>query len=125
MEENKQNKIFLEEDEEIEWPNKEDRILASICYIPLWFLVPFFMQKESKFLSFHFKQWLVLFLLYFFITSCVFIFLPSWIMFRMWWLFFLCYIWFIIFLSMTAYNWKSFEIWFITKIINLMKEKTK
>ncbi len=124
MENNNQNKIFLD-DEEIEWPSKEDRILAAICYIPLWFLVPFFMQKNSQFLSFHLKQWLVIFLLYFFITSFVFILLPFWIVFRIWWLFFLFYIWFIIFLWMNAYNWKYFEVWFITKIINFMKEKTK
>ncbi|MBP8016826.1 hypothetical protein KAZ01_02350 [Candidatus Gracilibacteria bacterium] len=122
MENENQNKIFIDEDQN-EGPSKEERVLAAICYIPFGFLLPFIMQKDSHFLSLHIKQGGVLFGIYFVITTFIFMLLPGFIVFRFGGIFFLIYVGFIVFGSMKAYNGESYEFSFVTKIINFLKDK--
>lgn len=55
-------------DEENEGPNKEERVLGALCYAPFGFIIPFLMQKQSDFLTFHMRQGAVIFLIYFVIN---------------------------------------------------------
>jgi uncharacterized membrane protein len=53
--------------------NKNEKIMSAICYIPVLFLIPFFLVKDkSKTLNFHINQGIILsilFILGYFIMS--------------------------------------------------------
>ena len=43
-------------------PSKELRVLAAVCYIPLGFILPYFLQKNDEdFVIFHLRQAIAMF----------------------------------------------------------------
>ena len=105
----------LETEEFNEWPNKEERMLASICYLPFWFLAPLLMHKHCEFLSQHTKQGGIIFWIYLVLNILPIPFI--------WWILTLFYIWIAIFAINKAYNWETFEFWFIKKLLDLLNWK--
>ncbi|MCK9272156.1 hypothetical protein M0P65_01285 [Candidatus Gracilibacteria bacterium] len=107
------NKIDSEEFNE--GPNKEERMLAAICYLPFGFLAPLLMHKESNFLSFHTKQGGIIFGIYLILNI-----LPT---FFIWGILTLFYIGIAIIAINKAYNGEMFEFWFIRKILDILNGK--
>lgn len=101
-------------DEENEWPNKEERVLGALCYAPFGFIIPFLMQKQSEFLTFHMRQGAVIFLVYFIIN-----FIPLPFIFG---LTTLIYIGLAIFAGWQAYNGEQYMYGFMEKILEQFKK---
>lgn len=117
------NKIFLEDWEEEWMPSKEDRVLWAICYAHFFFLIPFFLEKDSLFIKFHMKQWWILYILFLLINIISMVFLPFSISWRLSWIVILGYTWLAIFAWYRAYKWEQYEFSFLSSLIEFVWEK--
>lgn len=87
-----------------------DKLKSALCYIPLVWVIIFFVEKEkSTYLLKHIKYWIILLIVFIILTLILwivmlFIFQP---------LLWLWYVWISIYLWYKAYNWEWVDIEFI------------
>ncbi len=103
--------------------SNSDKLIASLCYIPLWWIIMFFIQKnKSSFLMKHIK-YSTSFFIWYLIARMIF-----WWLFLHWmfigWILFLVYLILSIVFWIKAYNWEDFDIEVIDNIYSWdIKEK--
>ena len=100
--------------EENEWPNKEDRVLGSLCYAPFGCFAPLIMQKQSNFLSFHTKQGGIIFWVYLILNIIP---IPG-----LFWLLSLAYLGLAGFAGWKAFNGEMYSYEFINALLEKFKK---
>lgn len=103
---------------------QEYRVESAICYIPLGFLFVYFKGfEEDEFLTFHRKQSIVLFWMFFLILIFSFFIPFLWGFIRF--LNFIFYIIFIVIWIKASINSKFHKILFVSKVMDLLENKFK
>ncbi len=93
---------------------EENKVIAALSYLWILFLIPLLLKRDSKFVQFHAKQGLVLFIIEFIVSFIAWIPLIGWVLF-------LAVIITAILGFIKAYNGESWEIPFIYKWSQKMK----
>jgi len=105
--------------------NQNENIKYALCYIPLVAIIILFIEdKKNEKLKKHIRYWIILFLIYFLLTTLVSI-LFFWLSFIFNWLITITYFIVSWILWYKAYSWESTEVNILDDIENKIKDTFK